>query len=326
MNNFNSKKGFISILICSRNRRDQLEKLAVHLKEMDTSWPYEIVIVEETNFPKPIEGVKYIPHPIANRGIPFARNLAIDNAVGEIIVFLDDDCQVTEGWLNKLLDQFKNKSTVGVQGGNTVPPETSAIGWGESILGFPGGGIRRVYQANNEIQRTNEISTLNCAYRKWVLEKVGRFDIRLIFGSEDFALAKQVAKYGNCFFIPSALVIHEARGSLRKIWKWFFRRGKADIGAFKAEIYNKLTFSSILKSSMLVKFLILVITCFIFPKFSLALLFFASVSYWCIQYKRFYGTWRKSQAPYASLILVPIIKLTMDIAMDCGRVRGTIFG
>lgn len=54
----------ISILICSRDRRNDLEKLVGSLKRMGTTRSYEIIVVEETNNPIPIKGVHYISHPV----------------------------------------------------------------------------------------------------------------------------------------------------------------------------------------------------------------------------------------------------------------------
>ena len=65
-----------------------------------------------------MEGVKYVSHPLANRGFPFARNLAIRHASGDILVFLDDDCMIQGDWLAQLLEAFKTPAVVGVQGGD----------------------------------------------------------------------------------------------------------------------------------------------------------------------------------------------------------------
>jgi len=60
----------ISILICSRNRRVELHNLIDTIKGMATTRSFEIVIVEETDHPFPLEGTRYVPHPVANRGFP----------------------------------------------------------------------------------------------------------------------------------------------------------------------------------------------------------------------------------------------------------------
>jgi glycosyltransferase involved in cell wall biosynthesis len=125
-----TKNKKISILICSRDRRHELQSLVSDLQEMKSPYSFDVVVVEETNHPRPLQGVKYIPHAVANRGIPYARNLALASARGDIIVFLDDDCTIHDGWLKNLLDPFRDESILGVQGGVNVPESTCAIGWG----------------------------------------------------------------------------------------------------------------------------------------------------------------------------------------------------
>jgi GT2 family glycosyltransferase len=298
--------------------------LVESLMSMKTSLLFEITVVEETDHPSPIPKVRYISHPVANRGFPFARNLAIKNTDGRIVVFLDDDCRIENGWLDHLLSPFADDAVLGVQGGVTVPPQTNAIGWAESILGFPGGGIRRILMANGEIQETREISTLNCAYRRAVLEKIGGFAEFLIYGSEDYFLAKQVCSHGKCFFAPRALVYHDARGNFSNIWRWFVRRGRAEMALIKSQKLRELNAIHVVKGSVFLKIIVFLFIAHLFPAYLPFLFFGAAFAYSCIQGPRYYGTWKGSKAPVSTLILLPLVKLTMDMAMDWGRLRGLL--
>jgi GT2 family glycosyltransferase len=292
---------------------------------MTTSLTFEIVVVEETDQPKPIQDVNYIPHSIANRGIAYARNLALENAEGDLIVFLDDDCHIHDGWLNELVKPFNDASILGVQGGVIVPETANSIGWAESMLGFPGGGVQRVVKSNGHNQETIEISTLNCAYRRWILDEVGHFDEKLKFGGEDYLLSKRVVRFGSCLFVPTAAVSHEARGSVKKIWQWFVRRGRAEIGITRLGEYDKANHFALLKSSLIAKLLAVVLVGVCFLRFLPVLWISAAAAYLGIQFVRYYHTWQKSSATKTAMLLLPFVKLTMDIASDFGRIRGMIF-
>jgi GT2 family glycosyltransferase len=320
-----SKEGFVSILICSKNRREALETLARDLLTIKPDHTFEIIVVEETDDPTPIKGTTYVSHPIANRGIAFARNLALSNATGDLIVFLDDDCIITDAWLDNLLEPFKDDSVVGVQGGVNVPHGTNAIGWAESILGFPGGGIRRVFQAGGNNQETQEISTLNCAFRKRVFDKVGGFDERLKLGGEDYLFAKQACEYGRCLFVPKAIVSHEARGSLISIWHWFVRRGRAEVDIIRTGKQKDTTVWTILRSSFCIKLCFLILIGLSFSEWFIPLLLIGLLTYCLLQFLRYYKPWRSSGAKTNTLILLPLVKLVMDFAMDWGRLKGIIF-
>lgn len=315
----------VSILICSRNRRQVLENLISALKKMSTNYCFEIVVVEETNNPIPIDGVKYVDLPIMNYGIAYARNIALENATGNIIVFIDDDCEIRENWLNNLLKPFEDKAVIAVQGGVTVPDDSNILGRVESLLGFPGGGVRRVIKANSINSETKEISTLNCAYRGWAIKAIGGFDESLKFGSEDYLLAKQICNFGKCLFVPSAIVHHEPRGHLIKIWYWFVRRGAAEIDLIKTSKQMELTSFGIIRASLIIKVLALFTISIILPQFSFYLIFMTALLYYSILFAQYYKYWKSSQTSIKVLLLIPVVKLAMDLAMDFGRLRGIFF-
>jgi GT2 family glycosyltransferase len=316
----------ISILICSKERRSDLERMAGDLRKMNSHHPYEIVVAEETDEPRPIEGVRYFPHPVKNLGFPYARNLSIEKSTGEILVFVDDDCQIQDAWLEKLIRPFHDPSVVGVQGGVTIPDGSNAVGWAESILGFPGGGIRRIIHSFGQVQDTIEVSTLNCAYRRWVLETVGGFNGRLKWGGEDYLLAKKACQHGKCLFVPYALVAHRPRGDVRSIFQWFVRRGRADIGVIGSREYAGANWGSLLRSSLTLKWIVISMF-FLFAPGGLAYMvpaFF--LLYFFMQYCRSFSIWRKSKAPFKSFVILPFVKLIMDFAADVGRLKGILYG
>lgn len=315
----------VSILICSKARHEALESLVADLLEMETHYPFEIVVVEETHTPIPIAGTVYVSHPVANRGIPFARNLALANATGDMLVFLDDDCLIHGQWLDKLLEPFKEASVVGVQGGVSVPEATNAVGWAETLLGFPGGGLRRVIEAKGNNRETREISTLNCAYKRRVIDKVGGFEKRLKFGGEDYTLAKQVCIWGKCLFVPQALVRHAARGSLRKIWPWFIRRGRAEIDVLRTTSQKAMTPWTLLRGSIAVKAFGIILLGILFSSWLVSFLVICIFSYSGLQYARHFDVWKQSSAPFGAFLIIPLVKCWMDVAVDWGRIRGLLF-
>jgi GT2 family glycosyltransferase len=312
----------VSILICSKDRREELISLVRVLNQLDTRYRIEIIVVEETDDPSPISGAQYISHPVENRGIPYARNLALAHVSGEIIIFLDDDCMICDDWLDELLKPFEDTAVAGVQGGVSVPDATAAIGWAESMLGFPGGGVRRILESKGQFQETREISTLNCAYRKWVIDEIGGFNNQLKFGGEDYVLAKQACKLGRCIFAPKAVVNHEPRGHLLKIWEWFIRRGQADIDVLRNSDQQERTLISVIKSSLTLKIILLLLLAFFFSDQTLILILLFVLAHVFLQYIRHFKLWRLSKAPFYYLMILPLVKFIMDIGMDWGRLRG----
>jgi len=308
----------VSVLVCTRDRRQMLDLVLSDLVTQQYDGEVEIVVVEETDSPRSPEGVTYVPHPMRNKGIAFARNLAIEHASHELLVFVDDDCRVEPSWLLQLVDIFEDESVVGVQGGVTVPEGTNAIGWAETLLGFPGGGVTRIHQSGGEVQETREVSTLNAAYRKRVIEKVGGFPEDARFGGEDYVLAKRVAEQGRLLFVPGALVRHVARGGLSAIWQWFVRRGMAEIGLLRSDLAPSGYKVFLLRSSILLKFGLTLLTV-PWIGWALPLLLpagLAAVTWWRLRWVR-----DVSDIPCTGFRVAPLVRMTMDMAADVGRLR-----
>jgi len=306
----------VSVLVCTRGRRGMLDELLYDLREQDYADDMQIIVVEETDDPRPPEGVDYFPHPMKNLGIAYARNLAVAHAKHEIVVFVDDDCRVEPGWLTLLLSPLlEDASVLGAQGGVTVPEGTNAIGWAETLLGFPGGGVARIHQSGGEVQETREVSTLNAAYRKQALLDAGGFDEVARLGGEDYLLAKKVAKHGRLVFVPSAIVRHAARGSLPTIWRWFVRRGRAEVVLWRAGIAPRGYGGFMLRSSLGLKLLFASVLGWWnwWPMLLLVLLVVGRTAW--------KTCWVPAQrnVPTTAWLWAPWVKMIMDIATDAGR-------
>lgn len=135
-NNFTKVKDKVSILICSPNFESKLAKGCIesvkkHTKDID----YELIMLENGHF--------------GDFKHPYDINRAMTIAKGEYFVTLDDDVEVTEGWLSSMLD--------------LVGPDVGAIGCVSlnledkghfGTIRHVGGFVRKdgsVYQYNKEI-------------------------------------------------------------------------------------------------------------------------------------------------------------------------------
>lgn len=307
----------VSILIITRDRREMLDRLLSDLAVQNYQGEVEIVVVEETDFPREIAGVLYVAHSMLNKGIAFARNMSVKHASHGMLVFIDDDCRVAPDWLENLLTPFEDQTVLGVQGGVTVPDGTNAIGWAETLLGFPGGGFTRVVQSHGEIRETREVSTLNAAYRKEAVIKAGGFSDIARFGGEDDLLAKRVVEQGRLLFVPKAMVQHEARGSLTDIWHWFVRRGKAEFEISQANLAPEGYGLWMLRSSFSIKILPLMFLGYwsVLPLMG-GLAVILSINWW-----KFRWVLSQKQVPKSAWFIMPLVKISMSLATDVGRIK-----
>src|SRR5277367_1503370 len=58
-------------------------------------------------------GARYVAHP-RPLGLNVARNTGVERSQGELLVFVDDDVRVSQGWLTALLDAARTHPQVDV--------------------------------------------------------------------------------------------------------------------------------------------------------------------------------------------------------------------
>jgi glycosyltransferase involved in cell wall biosynthesis len=113
----------ISVVIATRNRAESLKDTLASLTRQSRK-PDEVVVVDNASSDHTRDvalkfvdslNLKYVYE--AKRGIPYARNAGIQNAGGDIIAFVDDDCVADENWLKNLEIPFVKDPHIGVVGG-----------------------------------------------------------------------------------------------------------------------------------------------------------------------------------------------------------------
>ena len=139
--------------------------------------------------------------------IAAARSLGVRHAKGDLIAFLDDDCEAPENWLEQIYSTFVRYPMLSCLGGASLtPPEESSKNPLMFIQGsFNGSLIQRVYFDRSAV---GKISTSNVAYRKNVFDEIGYFNERLKSG-EDWDFNIRLAEKGcNLRFDPEIFVWH----------------------------------------------------------------------------------------------------------------------
>lgn len=239
-NKFQEQLPFVSIIVISKGRHEELKKAVSSLKQLD--YPkegYEIIVVEEGDTPTPIEGVNYIFLPRRNLGLGYARNTGVRNSKGDIIAFTDDDCIHKKNWLTIMVNTLLETDAGGVAGA-TLSQSGNLIGRCEEIMGYPGGGLKRVIDAKGKILKTNNLSGCNAAYRKSIFEEfMFKEDGFGKFGGDDWWLGHQVSEKYGAYFNPDAILYHKPRGSLSSIIKWFARRRINELLGMELEFHKK---------------------------------------------------------------------------------------
>ncbi|PIN98573.1 MAG: hypothetical protein COT90_03645 [Candidatus Diapherotrites archaeon CG10_big_fil_rev_8_21_14_0_10_31_34] len=232
----------ISVIVCERNSEKFIEDCVNSI--MNQSFKdFELIIVHtastDSTKEKIIElqkkySIKLIE--LKKNGISRARNTGIKNALGELIAFTDSDCVVEKNWLEELIKGFDEK-TVSVGGPNLVPVNADKKEKIFDELLELISGIGSSYVKNSEkIIEVKHNPTCNSIYTKKILAEMNGFNEKLS-SNEDPELDYRIKKTDQKIkFNPKAIVFHNRKNSMKKIFDQAFWFGLGRTQAIKLHL------------------------------------------------------------------------------------------
>jgi len=220
----------VSVLMATRDRPEALRRCIQQLLTATAGRDVQVVVVDNSPDPSgtrrslaglPGTTVLHEPRP----GLSRARNAGLPALTGDVVVFVDDDITVTEGWLDALLLPFGDPEVSAVTG-NVLPADLESLDPQifEDYGGLGRGANRMVFRPtwldrSRGPAPTWQIgATANAAVRREVLERSGPFDEVLGAGrpsgvGEDTEYFYRVLRGGGTIvYQPTAVVLHHHRG------------------------------------------------------------------------------------------------------------------
>ena len=242
----------ISIVIPSHDRPDDLRECLRSVLSQETDRRVEVIVVDnhpESGLTPPVltefPDVRLLDE--SRRGSAYARNRGLLACRGSIIVCVDDDVIVSEGWLEKMLAPFADQE-IAVVTGNIVPLrlESSAERLTEACSSMSAGG--EPFRVDGEwflasqhaIQAWDFGLSANMAVRTRVFRDpaVGLFAESLgpgtpVGAGEDPYLIYRVVKAGyGLQYRPDAWVWHRHRSTFAALKRQVYCYAKSAVGYY----------------------------------------------------------------------------------------------
>ncbi len=212
-------------MIPSRNGEGRLPALLAALARQRFDAPWEVVVVEDgsaeisagtmARFP----GARLVRQPQGGPGA--ARNRGVALSSGEIVVFVDDDCEPAPDWLAEMARPFADERVVGVKGAYVT---------GQTAV------VARFVQAEYEEKFArlarkpfiNFVDGFSAAFRRSAFVAAGGFDEGFPQASvEDREFSLRLSKgRGRLVFNPRAIVAHRHVASFRGYLAKKFKYGR----------------------------------------------------------------------------------------------------
>lgn len=181
---------------------------------------YEIIIANDcstdltTKLGDVVKGIKIITNKTNLRFLLNCNNAA-KSAKGKYIVFLNNDTQVQENWLQPLVDILEKDATVGMTGSKLVYSdgwlqEAGGIFWNDASAWNYGNRQNPDDPEFNYVKEADYISGASIMIRASLWKEIGGFDERFAPAYyEDSDLAFEVRKRGyKVVYQPLSVVIH----------------------------------------------------------------------------------------------------------------------
>jgi GT2 family glycosyltransferase len=250
----------MTVAVCTRDRPEHLKAALENLAELD--YPqFEVLVVDnnpasgltapvvEAFLSKADIAVRIVDAP--GRGLSIARNVALRNALFDIVAFTDDDVVVNDRWLRNLAYGFGRSERVACVCGMVPSAEllTPAQSYFDRRVGWARRCDAAVYDLSDPPNddplfpmRVAQFGTgANFAVQKNVVIEVGGFDEGLGIGSptgggEDIDLFVRILLSGyQLVREPSAVVWHKHRRTTAELETQVFNYGLG-LGAWIAKL------------------------------------------------------------------------------------------
>ena len=217
-----------SVVIPTYRRPDALRAIIASISACEPG-PVEVIVVDGDPESGAREALASLPPRVAVRhlstplGVTHQRNRGIDEARGDVIVFLDDDVAVDRGTFAILADAYRNPAVVGATGRLVEPGLNRRVGMHSRLRRFlPGGGAEGTFTRYGypryllNLDRPRDVELMPGCFMSARRELAAR--VRFDEGMRGYALGEdedfsyRLSRLGRIVYLPGIVVEHKKLG------------------------------------------------------------------------------------------------------------------
>jgi len=227
----------VSVIILNWNGLKELRPCLAAIAKNTLVDDYEVIVLDNASEEPGIEDavrpypkVRLIREPI-NHGFSRGNNLAVRQARGEYLVFLNNDTLPRRDWLQPLVGMQRALPAAGIVGSKLVDAAGTTLYTGSylqpAIDAYTDAGRNYPASFGDEPRECEVYVGCGILVKRELFDAVGGFDEHYFQGYEDFDLCLKVRERGlKVMYCPGSVVEHLENVSMKKLSRRARRRSK----------------------------------------------------------------------------------------------------
>jgi len=210
----------VSIIIPAHNKFELTYHCIASIILAGNKTPFEVIVVDDQSTDKTVDIIRYcknvrVVRNETNKGFLRSSNAGADKARGDYLLFLNNDTEVTDSWLDALMDVFARFTNVGIVGSKLIYPtgtlqDAGGLIWGNGKPWNYGHQQNAADPKFNYVRQVDYLSGAALIISRTVWNLVESFSDEFAPAYyEDVDLAFKVREAGyKTYYCPLSTVIH----------------------------------------------------------------------------------------------------------------------
>lgn len=236
----------VSVIIPTFNHADDVIRCVESISQIVDHTPFEVIVVDDASkvgeheLMARLTGVRFV-RLTENRGFAGACQAGVDASVGEFILLLNNDTEVTSGWIDALVDEMDSHLSTGIAGSMILRAdcklqEAGGIMWSDGTGAHYASGEWPTKGFARYRRMVDFCSGASLLIRRSVWELIGGFDPDLApayYEDVDVSFAARLRGF-ETVYVPESVILHREGSS----------HGRGSFGLKRRQFVNRETFAS----------------------------------------------------------------------------------